>query len=144
MKPSDISPDFNLKSLLVDKVQVMLSETESRTLPIYAEAELPNDNTPEEFVEILNNGVVRSLTINDGVIEGTLALTIYCQTQTNNTAKFNRINSILSQIESSIDAVKHNGYFYKINRDNYVTPTRISSDIGYSLTTINIEWRATE
>lgn len=141
---AELHPDKALADLLQGKVSIAISSKQNRIVKVYAQGERPNVNLSDEFIEILPNGLIRAMTEPMGVYRGNLALMFYCKAQSNSTAKSNRINSMLSQVES-LTHYKHNGKFlFKINANNLITPLSYNASTGYTTTTINIEWHTTE
>lgn len=144
MNIKDLQPDQALKELLDGKVQIALSASESRIAEVYRQGERPNTDLGDEFVDILHNGVIRSMTKPLGLYRGNLAVTIYCKAQTDGTAKFNRINSMLSQVESLVKCKSSGKFFFEINEDNIITPITTNATTGYSTIVLNIDWHTTE
>lgn len=141
---SELHPDKALEALLQDNVSIAISASESRIAEVYRQGERPNTNLGDEFIDVLPNGVVRAMTKPMGVFRGNLALTIYCKAQSNGTAKENRINSMLSQVESLVNCKASGKFFFKIIPSNAITPMTYNSATGYTTITINIEWNTTE
>ena len=79
-----------------------------------------------------------------GLYRGSLAVTIYCKAQTDGTAKFNRINSMLSQVESLVKCKSSGKFFFEVNEDNIITPITTNATTGYSTIVLNIDWHTTE
>ena len=79
-----------------------------------------------------------------GVYRGNLAVTLYCKAQSNGTAKENRMNSMLSQVESLVNHKSNGKFFFEINPSNVITPMTYNLATGYTTLTINIEWNTTE
>ena len=144
MNIKDLQPDQALKELLDGKVEIALSASESRIAEVYRQGERPNTDLGDEFVDILHNGVIRSMTKPLGLYRGNLAVTIYCKAQTDGTAKFNRINSMLSQVESLVKCKSSGKFFFEINEDNIITPITTNATTGYSTIVLNIDWHTTE
>ena len=144
MSLSQINPDLQLREWLEGQITIAVSDTESRKAAVYRHGEKPNTDLPDEFVEILYNGVVRSLTKLIGVLKGNLALTVYCKAQANGKAKQKRVQSILEQLERLLTNKVTGGFFYEIDLDNIVTPLYVDAATGYSTTTLNVKWHTTD
>lgn len=141
---AELHPDEALETLLEGNVSIAISENESRIAEVYRQGERPNTNLGDEFIDVLPNGVVRAMAKPMGVYRGNLAVTLYCKAQSNGTAKSNRINSMLSQMELLVNCKSSGKFFFKINPSNVITPMTYNSSTGYITQTINIEWNTTE
>jgi hypothetical protein len=144
IKLSELHPDKALETLLEGNVSIEISEEESRVALIYRQGERPNTDLGDEFIEILPNGVVRAMTKPMGVYRGNLAVILYCKAQSDGTVKFNRINSMLSQLESLVNYKSSGKFFFEINPSNVITPISYNSATGYTTMTLNVEWHTTE
>lgn len=144
IKLSELHPDKALEMLLEGNVSIEISEEESRVALIYRQGERPNTDLGDEFIEILPNGVVRAMTKPMGVYRGNLAVILYCKAQSDGTAKENRINSMLSQLESLVNCKSSSKFFFEINPSNVITPISYNSATGYTTMTLNVEWHTTE
>lgn len=140
MRPSEIRPDIALKKLLEGKIILQRSETEFADIKVYAQGERPNDGLDTEFVEILINGIVRSVTKPLGFLKGNLALSVYVKTYDDGSVFQYRLDQILKLIEERVSNIASEDYFFEINPDNIITPTTINVSTGYSTTILNIEW----
>ena len=140
MRPSEIRPDIALKKLLEGKIILQRSETEFADIKVYAQGERPNDRLDTEFVEILINGIVRSVTKPLGFLKGNLALAVYVKTYDDGSVFQYRLDHILKLIEERVSNIASEDYFFEINPDNIITPTTINVSTGYSTTILNIEW----
>lgn len=144
IKLTELQPDKALQDLLKDNIEVNVSDTESRIIEVYRQGERPNVDLGEEFIDVLRNGVIRSTTTPMGVCKGNLAVTIYCKAQSNGVSKFNRINSILDQLEVLIHRKLSGKFFFEINIDNVITPMIYNETTGYTTLSLNVEWYTTE
>jgi hypothetical protein len=144
MNIKDLQPDQALKDLLDGKVEIALSASESHIAKVYKQGERPNTDLGDEFIGILYNGVIRSMTKPLGVYRGNLSITLYCKAQTDGTAKFNRMNSMVSQVEALSKNKSSGAFFFEINEDNIITPISINATTGYATTTLNIAWHTNE
>lgn len=143
MRPSEIRPDLALKSLLDGQIVLQKSATESAVIDVYAHGERPNTGLASEFVEILFNGAVRSLTNPIGVLRGNVVISVYVKSYEDGSVFQYRVDSIMKQIEEKVSSVESGGYFFKINPDNIITPTTTNITSGYSTTILNINWKTT-
>ena len=140
MRPSEIRPDIALKKLLEGNLILQRSETDFADVKVYAQGERPNDGLDSEFVEILLNGSVRSLTKPIGVLRGNLALVVYVKTYDDSSVFQYRVDALLKLIEEKVSNVVSGDYFFEINPDNIITPTTVNVTTGYSTTILNIQW----
>lgn len=140
MRPSEIRPDLALKSLLEGQIVLRKSATESVVIDVYAQGERPNTGLASEFVEILFNGAVRSLTKPIGVLRGNVVVSVYVKSYEDGSVFQYRIDSIMKQIEEKVSSASSGDYFFEINPDNIITPTTTNIASGYSTTILNIEW----
>lgn len=140
MRPSEIRPDIALKKLIEGKIILQRSETEFADIKVYAQGERPNDGLNTEFVEIMINGLVRSVTKPLGFLKGSLALTIYVKAYDDGSVFQYRVDHILKLIEEKVSNSTSEGYYFEINPNNIVTPTTVNVSTGYSTTILNIEW----
>lgn len=141
---AELHPDKALETLLQGNVSIAISASESRIAEVYRQGERPNTDLGDEFIDVLPNGVVQAMTKPLGVYRGNLAVTLYCKAQSDGTTKFNRINSMLSQVESLANYKSSGKFFFKITPSNVITPMTYNSATGYTTITINIEWNTTE
>lgn len=157
MTLSSLAPDEALAATLDLKIEVQTSATNSNAIKAYANASRPNASLGDEFIELFYNGIVQSVTRPREMFKGNLALTIYCKANSDGTAKHKRIASIMEQVEQLISGktsksgVSSRGgalsggvigdYFFGYPANNIITPTTVNPTTGYSVTTINIEWR---
>lgn len=140
MRPSEIRPDLALKTLLDGQIVLRKSATESVVIDVYAQGERPNTGLASEFVEILFNGAVRSLTKPIGVLRGNVVVSVYVKSYEDGSVFQYRIDSIMKQIEEKVSSASSGDYFFEINPDNIITPTTTNIASGYSTTILNIEW----
>lgn len=140
MRPSEIRPDIALKKLLEGKIILQRSETEFADIKVYAQGERPNDGLDTEFIEILINGLVRSVTKHFGFLKGSLALAVYVKAYDDGSVFQYRVDQLLKLIEEKVSNSTSEGYYFEINPDNIVTPTTVNVSTGYSTTILNIEW----
>ena len=140
MRPSEIRPDLALKRLLEGNIILQKSATEFADVKVYAQGERPNDGLDSEFVEILLNGSVRSVTKPMGLLRGNIALAVYVKTYDDSSVFQYRVDALLKLIEEKVSPSTSENYFFEINPDNIITPTTVNVTSGYSTTILNIEW----
>ena len=140
MRPSEIRPDIALKKLLEGNLILQRSETDFADVKVYAQGERPNDGLDSEFVEILLNGSIRSVTKPIGLLRSGIALVVYVKTYDDGSVFHYRVDSLLKLIEEKVSNVVSEDYFFEINPDNIITPTTVNVTTGYSTTVLNIQW----
>lgn len=140
MNLSDLTPDTALAALLDGKVAVQTSATASRTVKVYAENAMPGTGLGDEFISIMANGAVRSLTRPLGIFRGSLALTLYCKSNSDGTAKRKRIASMIAQTVELVNSKVADGFFFELDPSNVITPTTVNLTNGYATTVLNVEW----
>jgi hypothetical protein len=141
---SQLHPDKALKDLLDGNVEIAISSSESRIAKVYGQGERPNTNLGDEFIDVLYNGTIRAMTKPMSVYRGNLAITMYCKAQSDGTSKSNRLNSMLSQVESLVNNKASGKYFFEIPSSNVIIPASYNSATGYTTIVVNIEFRTTE
>lgn len=144
MEIKDLQPTQALKNLLSGKVKVEISDTESRVAQVYKQGERPSVDLGDEFIDVLNNGVIRAMTKPLGVFRGNLAVVLYCKANNDGTVKSTRIKSMLSQVESLVNYKSSDKFYFELNTENLITPISTNNTTGYTTTTLNIEWQTTE
>ena len=140
MRPSEIRPDLALKKLLDGNIILQKSETEFADVKVYAQGERPNDGLDSEFVEILLNGSIRSVTKPMGLLRGSIALAVYVKAYDDGSVFQYRVDALLKLIEEKVSLSGFGNYFFEINPNNIITPTTVNVTTGYSTTILNIEW----
>ena len=140
MRPSEIRPDIALKKLLEGNLILQRSETDFADVKVYAQGERPNDGLDSEFVEMLLNGSIRSVTKPIGLLRSSIALVVYVKTYDDDSVFQYRVDALLKLIEEKVSNVVSGDYFFEINLDNIITPTTVNVTTGYSTTILNIEW----
>lgn len=140
MNLSELTPDIALASLLDGKVEVRTSATKSHTIRAYAQAQQPQTGLGDEFISITANGAVRSITRPLGIFRGNLALTLYCKTNSDGTAKRKRIASMIEQTVEIVNGKVTSGFYFELNLANVITPTTVNLTNGYATTVLNVEW----
>lgn len=140
MRPSEIRPDIALKKLLEGNLILQRSETDFADVKVYAQGERPNDGLDSEFVEILLNGSIRSVTKPIGLLRSSIALVVYVKTYDDDSVFQYRVDALLKLIEEKVSNIVSGDYFFEINLDNIITPTTVNVTTGYSTTILNIQW----
>lgn len=141
---ANIDPDVALAGVLDKKVIVDTSATKHRKISVYAANKQPNKGLADEFIDIYVNGVTESITKPIGIYKGNLAVAIYVKTQTDGTAKTQRIRQIIEQCETLVNCKTYDGYFFEFDPMNIITPTTTNLTTGYSTTIINVKWRTSQ
>lgn len=141
MNLSDLTPDTALAALLDGRIVVQTSATTSRVAKVYAQAEQPQTGLADEFISVFYNGVVRSLTKPIGIFRGNLALTLYCKSNSDGTAKRKRIASMVERCVELVNGKTSQGFFFELDPANVITPTTVNLTTGYSTTILNVKWR---
>lgn len=141
MNLSDLTPDIALAALLDGKVAVQTSATASRTVKVYAQAEQPQTGLADEFISIFYNGTVRSITKPIGIFRGNIALTLYCKSNSDGTAKKKRIASMVERCVELVNSKTSQDFFFSLDPTNVITPTTVNLTNGYATTVLNVEWR---
>lgn len=134
MKLSELAPDETLAALLDKQILV-----EDKPIRAYANAEMPNDNLGDDFIEVIYNGNIRSVTRPIGHYEGNLALAIYSLANSDNTAKKSRMRRILQQVEALVNGIVSDGIFFALSA-NPITPVTVNTQTGFGMMALNIEW----
>lgn len=140
MRPSEIRPDLALKKLLEGNIILQRSETDFANVRVYAQGERPNNRLDSEFVEVLLNGSVRSVTKPMGLLRGRIALAVHVKTYDDGSVFQYRVDALLKLIEEKISQSAQGNYFFEINPNNIITPTTVNVTTGYSTTILNIDW----
>lgn len=140
MRPSEIRPDLSLKALLDNNIVLQKSETESVVVKVFAQGERPNTGLASEFIEILFNGTIRSITKPVGVLRGNIVVSVYVQSYEDGSVFQYRVDSIMEQLEEIISEKVKDNYFFEMNPNNLITPTTTDIISGYSTTVLNVQW----
>lgn len=138
-----LTPDVALSGLLDSKVEVQTSATKKYAIRCYADGKQPNKGLGDEFLSVLWNGAAVALAQPTGLFRGNIALTVYCKTQGDGTVKTQRVRQILGQCHALTDGKTADGFFFRLDPTQVITPTTPNLTTGYSITVINVEWRET-
>lgn len=145
---SKLNPHGVFAGVLDGKVEVHTSATASHTIKAYKYGKQPNKGLADEFIVVQKNGSTSAKTEdgfgNHGELNGYLAVIVNCKLQTDNTAKENRIQEILAQIEEAAKRKTYGVYYYWLDPDNLLQDTTPNTTSGYSTTAINVRWRTND
>lgn len=133
-----LSPDVALAALLDGKVTV---DADAKIVKVYAQGEQPNVGVADDYITVLNNGVIRSLTNPIDLFRGNLALSVNCKLNTNRTIKLNRMRKLVAQCVELVDRKTSQGLFFSFDPQNVITPPTLNDTTGYATTTLNVAWR---
>jgi len=142
MTIAELTPDTALAALLDGKVEVQTSKTKKYAVHAYEQAKMPNKGLADEFITIQTNGVITSRTKPFGLYLGNLALTIYCKSNTDGTAKTRRLRQMVEQCELVVNCTSSQGFFFELDATNVITPPTVNLTTGYATTILNVAWRA--
>lgn len=140
MNVNDIMADKTLTTML-DKVVKVKTSAGERLVRAYADNELPQGVSADEFIVVSNNGYIKSLTKPIGFLQGYLALTIYCKSNSDGTAKRRRINAMLEQVMLAVNERTKDGIYYEINLAEMITPPTVNLTNGYAVCVLSAKWR---
>ena len=143
MTLAELTPDVALAALLKEKVEVQTSATSKYTIKAYEQAKMPNKGLADEFLTVQSNGVISSWTNPIGQFNGNLALTLYCKANADGTAKTARLKQMVSQCVELVDRKSSQGFFFKLDPTNVITPPAVNLTTGYATTVINVAWHTT-
>ncbi len=143
MTLAELTPDSALAALLNEQV-IVYTGYESRPIRCYEQAKMPNKGLADEFIAIRTNGVITSRTKPFGLYVGNLALTIYCKSNTDGTAKTNRLRQMVAQCELIVNGKVSDGFFFELDATNVITPPTVNLTTGYATTILNVAWRTTD
>lgn len=136
MTLAELNPDATLAALLDGKVKAS-----GKAIKVYAQGERPNIGVDSEYIEVLNNGVISSLTNPTGFFKGNLALSIYCKLNSNSTIKLPLMRRLVARCAELVDRKTSDGYFFSLDPTNVITPPTANLTTGYAATVINVKWR---
>lgn len=143
MSIANLNPDVVLAEVLNDNVIVNTSATKTRTIKAFPANKQPNKDLPKEYLNVYQNGIVQSRTKPIGLYYGNLALAIFVETQSDGTAKTQRIKQIMEQCEAMVNEQSYGGFYFELDPANVITPTTTNISTGYSTTILNVEWHTT-
>lgn len=141
MTLGELTPDIAMKALLDGNI----IGGNSAAVKVYAQGRRPNRGLDREYIELYNNGVIRSLTEPIGVFAGTLAVGIYCEANAaDGTAKTALIAEMANQVQARCDNKESGKFFFSLSTYNIVTPATTDLSTGYTAMVINVDWHTTE
>lgn len=140
MEPSMIKADIELQSLLKGKVVSVDSEGKETSVKVYLTGERSGINVPDDFIDVEFSGDPWAIDRQMGLIRGYLVVTLYVKLNSDNTIKRNRVSKILSQFDTLVNKVSTENYYYEYLYTGFMTPTTASTSIGYSVTTLALQW----
>lgn len=143
MTLAELTPDVALAALLNEKVEVQTSATSKYAIKVYEQAKMPNKGLSDEFLTVQSNGVINSWTNPIGQFNGNLALTLYCKSNADGTAKTARIKQMIGQCAELVDRKSSQGFFFSLDPTNVITPPTVNLTTGYATTVINVAWHTT-
>lgn len=143
MSVVDIEPEKAIQELLAHNVIAESGDTID-CVPCYIQGERPNVDVPDDFIEIYQNGNLQSITSPIGFMKGTIALSVFCKSNDDGTAKRNRVRKLLKRAENLVVNKSHGGYFFEISKQNMLTPPVVNFSSGYSMSMLNIQWHTTK
>ena len=138
MTLAELQPDVALKALLDKKVTV---DADAKEVKVYAQGEQSNVGVADDYITVLYNGVITSLTNPIGHFKGNLALSVNCKLNSNRTIKLNRIRKLVEQCVKLVDRKTSQGIFFRLDPTNVITPPTPNDTTGYATTTLNVKWR---
>lgn len=138
MTISELTPDFALKALLNGKVKAS-----GKALKVYAQGEMPNVGVADDYITILHNGVITSLTNPMGLYKGNLALSVNCTLNSNRTIKLPLMRRLVAKCVELVDRKSSQGFFFSLDPSNVITPPTPNDTTGYATTTLNVAWYTT-
>lgn len=141
MTLAELQPDVALAALLNEKVEVQTSATSKYAIRAYEQAKMPNKGLADEFLTVQSNGVVTSRTKPLGLFKSNLALTLYCKSNADGTAKTARLKQMIGQCVELVDRKSSQGFFFELDPTNVITPPTVNLTTGYATTVINVAWR---
>jgi hypothetical protein len=135
MDISDLAPDTALAAMLDKKVL-------AKTTPVraYGQLELPNTMSDSDYIHIMFNGNVTSVTDKLQMFNGGLALSIYSKLDpSGGVARKSRIRLLEKQVYELTHRKSDGNYFFEIS-ETPITPISANSTTGYAYLTLNIQW----
>lgn len=140
MEPSEIKADVELQALLQGKIASVDSDGKSTPVKVYLTGERSGINVPDDFIDIEFSGDPWAIDRQMGFIRGYLTVTLYTKLNSDNTIKRNRVSKILSQFDTLVNRASTENYYYEYLYTGFMTPTTASTSIGYSVTTLALQW----
>lgn len=129
MKLSDITPKEGLKQLLINA---------GVTTTIYANNDMPTTGLPNEFIYIVQNGLITSYTKELSYSLSTLSLSLSVKLLSTGATNIVKEKILLSKIESSIHRKSLDDNYFELDLTNLMSDSR-NIVAGYSTKIINIQ-----
>lgn len=138
---SSIQPDVELRDFLQGKdIHIVDADGAQSSVVVYGDWERPTNEVPSDFVVVMLNGDIGGYGMSSPYADGLIMISLYCKMNDDGSVKKNRVNKILSQLDSLLEKLTTENYFYKYAPQRFITPTTPNVTSGYSVTTLNLEW----
>lgn len=129
MKISDITPKEGLKQLLINA---------GVTTTIYANNDMPTTGLPNEFIYIVQNGLITSYTKELSYSLSTLSVSLSVKLLSTGATNIVKEKILLGKIESSIHRKSLEDNYFEFDLTNLMSDSR-NIVAGYSTKIINIQ-----
>lgn len=129
MKLSDITPKEGLKQLLINA---------GVTTTIYANNDMPTTGLPNEFIYIVQNGLITSYTKELSYSLSTLSVSLSVKLLSTGATNIVKEKILLGKIESSIHRKSLDDNYFELDLTNLMSDSR-NIIAGYSTKIINIQ-----
>ncbi len=129
MKLSDITPKEGLKQLLINA---------GVTTTIYANNDMPTTGLPNEFIYIVQNGLITSYTKELSYSLSTLSVSLSVKLLSTGATNIVKEKILLGKIESSIHRKSLDDNYFEFDLTNLMSDSR-NIVAGYSTKIINIQ-----
>lgn len=139
MHPSLIEPDAELCEYLQGKVFIGDPET-GTPVTVYRDWGRPTNGLPTDFIVVYVNGDIEGLGSDIDFARGNLMVALYSKMNDDGSVKINRIQRILKQIDTEIEGLSTEHYYFEYDMPQFITPTTPNQASGYSVTTLNLRW----
>ena len=141
INPSAIAPDEELRDRLLEENITVVTGTDTTTpIAIFGDWERPTNETPNDFIVVMNNGDVGGYGNTVSFAEGFIMVSLYCKLNDDGSVKKNRIEKILKQFDALFERLVTDNYVFKYDQERFITPTTPNITSGYSVTTLNLVW----
>lgn len=129
MKLSDITPKEGLKQMLINA---------GVTTTIYANNDMPTTGLPNEFIYIVQNGLITSYTKELSYSLSTLSVSLSVKLLSTGATNIVKEKILLGKIESSIHRKYLDDNYFELDLTNLMSDSR-NIVAGYSTKIINIQ-----
>lgn len=129
MKISDITPKEGLKQLLINA---------GVTTTIYANNDMPTTGLPNEFIYVVQNGLITSYTKELSYSLSTLSVSLSVKLLSTGATNIVKEKILLGKIESSIHRKSLEDNYFEFDLTNLMSDSR-NIVAGYSTKIINIQ-----